>query len=194
MNNGHRHVVLDCGKTKNAAPYTMRLCGAICEGIIQQKEMDRTGLMMIGELKELEVGDEAPEGFTEPEHDEDEIEVEGIATDDVTGEPLDPKLVLEARGLEIKYIREMKLYTKVDRQECIKSGCKPITTRWIDVNKGDDGKPNYRSRLVGKESSDRDRRTIRSNSATGFPGKQIIMSADVSRAFFEAQAMRVVCV
>ena len=32
-----------------------------------------------------------------------------------------------------------------------KAGKKPIAVRWVDVNKGDDENPNYRSRLVAKE-------------------------------------------
>ena len=30
-------------------------------------------------------------------------------------------------------------------------GTKPITVKWVDVNKGDDFEPNYRSRLVARE-------------------------------------------
>ena len=30
----------------------------------------------------------------------------------------------------------------------------PITVRWVDVNKGDDATPNYRSRLVAREMRD----------------------------------------
>ena len=33
----------------------------------------------------------------------------------------------------------------------MRSKWKIIRTRWIDINKGDDENPNYRSRLVGKE-------------------------------------------
>merc|ERR1712240_1000759 len=31
------------------------------------------------------------------------------------------------------------------------TGAPPIGTRWVDVNKGDDGNPEYRSRLVARE-------------------------------------------
>ena len=38
------------------------------------------------------------------------------------------------------------------KEECWKEpGTAPIGTRWVDVNKGDDDKPEYRSRLVAKE-------------------------------------------
>ena len=31
------------------------------------------------------------------------------------------------------------------------TGKKPIGVRWVDINKGDDQNPDYRSRLVAKE-------------------------------------------
>jgi hypothetical protein len=49
----HRHVVLTCGRSRDAAKYTKELCEAICEGLIQQKELDRTGMVCMGEIMEL---------------------------------------------------------------------------------------------------------------------------------------------
>ena len=72
-------------------------------------------------------------------------------TDDVSGAHLDPKLVSEARKVEMQFFEDMKVYDRVDRNEMIQRGGKSIKTRWIDVNKGDATKPNYRSGLVGKE-------------------------------------------
>ena len=61
-------------------------------------------------------------------------------------------MVREARKEEVEYIRKMNLYTKVPIKECLeKTGKQPIQTMWIDVNKGDNTNPNYRSRFVGKE-------------------------------------------
>ena len=37
------------------------------------------------------------------------------------------------------------------RKEATEGGYKIISTKWIDTNKGDDERPNYRSRLVGRE-------------------------------------------
>ena len=45
----------------------------------------------------------------------------------------------------------MEAYSKVPRGEAKKCGAKIIATRWIDVNKGDRGNRDYRSRLVGRE-------------------------------------------
>ena len=58
---------------------------------------------------------------------------------------------MEARQKEIEYVRKMKVWTKIPRQVAKAHGWKVIQTRWIDINKGDDDKPVYRSRSVGKE-------------------------------------------
>ena len=44
------------------------------------------------------------------------------------------------------------MWRKVPRTEALRlQGKAPITVKWIDVNKGDDDNPNYRSRLVARE-------------------------------------------
>ena len=82
-----------------------------------------------------------------------------------------------------------------------------IKTRWININKGDDRNPNYRSRLVGKEFNTEsmdgifagtpplealrclihELATVRHGEAMG---DKILMINDVARAFFEAPAVR----
>ena len=59
--------------------------------------------------------------------------------------------VIEAREKEVKYVRDMKVSEKVPRRLAQAKGWNIIKTRWIDINKGDDDNPVYRSRLVGKE-------------------------------------------
>ena len=74
------------------------------------------------------------------------------AWDDVSGAALDPKEVRRARSEEIEYVHKMELYEKVPVEECWNvTGKNPISTRWIDINKGDASSPNYRSRLVARE-------------------------------------------
>ena len=52
----------------------------------------------------------------------------------------------------MKYFVDKDVWTKRPRQEAFdKMGKAPITVRWVDVNKGDDDQPNYRSRLVARE-------------------------------------------
>ena len=88
---------------------------------------------------------------------------------------------------------------------------KIIKTRWIDINKGDDLNPIYRSRLVGKEfnheamegifagtpplealrSLIHEAATLRNGDRSG---DKVVMVNDVFRALFEALVVRQVCV
>ena len=104
---------------------------------------------------------------------------------------------------EVQYVRQMKLYTEVPINECIqKIGKKPIAVRWIDINKGDQTSPHYRSRLVAKEINTHKRddlfagtppldtlKITISMTASNNNG-DILMINDVSRAFFHAKARR----
>ena len=67
--------------------------------------------------------------------------------DDVTGLYLKKDLAVQARKVEIDFFKARGVYTKVPR----KLGMQVITTKWLDINKGDEAKPNYRARLVGRE-------------------------------------------
>ena len=61
-------------------------------------------------------------------------------------------LVLEARMRELAYFQEKGVWIKVPRSEARRvTGKPPITVRWVDVNKGDDILPRYRSRLVARQ-------------------------------------------
>ena len=86
-------------------------------------------------------------------------------------------------------------------------GYKIIKTRWIDINKGDDENPVYRSRFVAKEFNDGDvaglfagtppleaLRYIEHVAATKRASNQVVMIKDIARAFFEARAKRKVCI
>ena len=67
--------------------------------------------------------------------------------DDVSGKPLRPELVQEARKKEVATINEMKVWDVIPRP----SGERVITTGWVDINKKDEANPKYRSRLVARE-------------------------------------------
>ena len=74
------------------------------------------------------------------------------AWDDVSGGELDPVLTLEAREEEMEQFRKHEVYEKVREEVCWSvTGKGPIGTRWIDINKGDDANPEYRSRLVAQQ-------------------------------------------
>ena len=67
----------------------------------------------------------------------------------MTGQPLVAELVREARRSELEYFESMQVWLRKPRQDAFKyMGKAPISVRWIDVNKGDDANPEYRSRLV----------------------------------------------
>ena len=72
--------------------------------------------------------------------------------DDLTGQPLDPKLVREARQKELDYFNSKGVWRIAPISECRRiMGRNPITVRWVDVKKGDDVNPNVRSRLVARQ-------------------------------------------
>ncbi|CAK0886283.1 unnamed protein product [Prorocentrum cordatum] len=72
--------------------------------------------------------------------------------DDVNGVWLDPQMVQEARRLEVEWLHKLDVYEKRTIEECRSvTGQPPIKLMWIDTNKGDHEKPNYRSRIVVRE-------------------------------------------
>ncbi len=89
--------------------------------------------------------------------DLDEMRQEGHAIgkrywDDLSGEELDPSLVMAARSEELKEFVKHNVYNKVPLSKCWEvTGKAPIGVRWVDVHKGDKIHPEYRSRLVAKE-------------------------------------------
>ena len=113
-----------------------------------------------------------------------------------------------ARREEIAYFKSMGVYEKVDVAESWKeTGKAPIAVRWVDINKGDSKEPNYRSRLVAKEFNtgvcselyaatppSECLRLMLSILASGRSKGMGLMYADVSRAYFDAKAVRPVYV
>ena len=72
--------------------------------------------------------------------------------DTMSGKKLDTKMVLKARKEEMDEVRKHMVYRKVPITECRENtGREPIGTKWLDINKGDDANPEYRSRLVAQE-------------------------------------------
>ena len=70
---------------------------------------------------------------------------DGEYVDERTGLDLDPKLAKRARIEEIEYMKKIGLYDEADVSDCwTNTGRPPISTKWVDVNKGDEQYPNYR--------------------------------------------------
>ena len=98
---------------------------------------------------------------------------------------------------EVECVRKMKRYEKVPVSQCYqKTGKVPIIVKWIDINKGDQQNPSYRSRLVAREINTYKRddlfaatppleafKFIISMTSTANKG-EVIMVNDISRAFF----------
>ena len=118
---------------------------------------------------------------------------------------------LAARRQELGYISQKQVWEVVPREEARRNGWKTIKSRWIDINKGDDVAPLYRSRLVGKEFADKkveglfvgtpplEALRFLVHEAATVEGEEeeqekVVMVNDVSRAFFEAKAIRKLCV
>ena len=97
---------------------------------------------------DVKIKDERGRGV---EHEEDEQEAVREAWDDVTGKELDGRDVRRARMKEIGYVRDKKVWVNISREEARRKGIKVIQTRRIDIDKGDEDNPHYRSRFVGKE-------------------------------------------
>ena len=61
-------------------------------------------------------------------------------------------LVKAARQKELQYFESKHVWQISTVAEALKAtGRRPISVRWVDVNKGDDETPNVRSRLVARE-------------------------------------------
>ena len=168
-----------------------------------------TGEPLLGPLREA-----AKRAFKEA----DEVNAfvssrDAVYKDAVTGQPLRASLVIAARKLELEYFASKTVWEKMPYNEAfIRTGKKPITVRWIDVNKGDDEDDNYRSRLVAREIRKHGEspifaptppleslRTIVSLAATNMPGmkehvrdpqsqrRTQISFVDICRAYFCAE-------
>ena len=73
-----------------------------------------------------------------------------------TGMPLNPEMVKNARKLEMQYMEELKVLEDSDGDaRKAETSRPPIPTDWVDINKGDSLRSNYRSRLVCQETRGR---------------------------------------
>ena len=108
------------------------------------------------------------------------------------------------------YVREHTVYKHSTLKECyLKTGKAPIETRWIDINKGDDENPSYRSRWVAKDfrrawvetvfaatpNIESVRLLLASAANTckttgNLKGNTCVMIIDISRAYFYAPAQK----
>ncbi|CAE7344151.1 unnamed protein product [Symbiodinium natans] len=135
------------------AEYPPKLERALLAGV-------RAQLVLDGEMKEVgHVG--GPDPHEEPPLEEylhdtlpkaGQLHVSEPVIDANTGAQLDAKKVAEARASELAWVKKQGVYEKVEESVCWdETGRPPITLKWVDRNKGDDVRENYRSRLVVRE-------------------------------------------
>ena len=143
---GHRHVHLTHGRARAAQVYPEHLCYAILRGLRNQLISDK--VMSVNNIGT--VCEDPEETRQQNMYSMYGADVQFI--DDLSGQPLDPKLVTAARAEEIRGAVKHHVYTKVPISECWnETGNPPIGTKWVDINKGDANTPDIRCRWVGRE-------------------------------------------
>ena len=214
---GGRHRICEGSHARRAAIYPFLLCKAILKGFRNQMKADCImGNGVFGIHPQGMLGGE--ENFDVRLIDEEGTEAYGIQGEKVyrdatSGQVLDPILVKEARRKELQYFESKCVWHKRPRAEAYsKTGKPPVTVKWVDVNKGDDIHPSYRSRLVAREirrpGEDsifaptpplESLRTVMSMATTDFEGdkkhvrdgksedRTQISVIDISRAYFNAK-------
>ena len=124
-----------------------------------------------------------------------------VCFDDVTDKELPWSAVRKARELELKYLRDLGVYEKVDEKEAIERyGITPIDTKWIDTDKAFEGEPmQIRSRICAREFKSDDRPDLYAGTpplealkaiisiAANHKGTFSIRHIDVSRAYFSRE-------
>ncbi|MDP6494880.1 MAG: reverse transcriptase domain-containing protein, partial [Dehalococcoidia bacterium] len=156
---GRPHASCTGRRAEKAAIYPLKLCRAIINGIHNQllsvgwMHEDAVGVMFSAELHSLE---EMPQGVAaagamrktgRPQS----TQRGGRTFDALTKQVLDEDLVVEGKTAEMEFIRQWKVYDYADYAEAqAETGRKPISTRWVCTNKGDDMAPNVRRRWVAR--------------------------------------------
>ncbi len=205
---GGEHVIAAGRVARDAARYPPKLCRSIIKGMTD--ELRARGIVRDGEAGLHAVtDDQAIEQLLRgPENG-----YSGKCRDDTTGQVLKDELVMEARQKELDYFHSKGVWTKRPRGEAkARTGKGAISVRWVDVNKGDDLQPRYRSRLVARQLKAHDSskesffaptpplealRTVVSHAASTMgdwqpccdPGSKRRMQmsfVDISRAYFNA--------
>ena len=163
-----------------------RLCKSIIEGLARRNRERHKMLADVAEEQEQDV----------------------ICFDDITSKELLWHAVRKARELELKYLRDLGVYEKVDEKEAVaKYGITQVDTKWVDTDKAFEGEPmQIRSRMCAKELKSDDQPDLyavppplealkATTSIAAFHKETFsIMNIDVSRAYFRAKAQRPVLI
>ena len=128
----------------------------------------------------------------------EEQEQDVTCFDDITGKELSWHPVREDRELELKDLRDLGVYEKVDEMEAVqKYGITPVDTKWVETDKAYEGEPmQIRSRMCAREFKSDDRPDLYAGTPPLEALKATISIAanhkdiDVSRAYFHTKAQR----
>ena len=102
--------------------------------------------------------------------------------DSISGVRFDPELLSASRKVEIDFMNRLEVHRKRPWNWAKDKGIHVIPTKWVDVNKGDDKRPEYRSRLCGKELKTLgpdDARSVRIGGTVRVRNVLALQSADV---------------
>ncbi len=149
---GGKHVTAQGRVAQDAARYPPKLCRSIIKGMTD--ELRARGMVRDGEagLHAVTDDNEVAESLRGAEQG-----YSGAYRDDLTGQLLKDELVHEARRKELEYFHTKGVWIKRPKGEAkMRTGRAAISVRWVDVNKGDDLNPRYRSRLVARQLKARD--------------------------------------
>lgn len=215
----HRHVPLVNYRAGACQEYTDEFCDEVCQSVKEEllcRKNDDTCAVIQKLLQAIQTKRSDNEvnallNVDDNPHPHDDIEEYKTLYrdlefyDDIYGRPLDKELATRARKLEMDFFKKMKAHSKVERSVAKQLGAKVITTRWIDTNKGDESKPDYRARLVGREIKIDDRPDLFAATPPLESLRMIlsicahhqhddepyrILSSDIKRAYFFAKAKR----
>ena len=151
----HKHTQLLGGRAKACQEYTDEFCDLVCMAVKRELDTVRWRDKMndcfditktFGKL--LSVQQKVDELPVPPEEDQlSNLYLDAMFVDDMSGNVLDKEEAIAARRKELEFFKRLGVYTKVKKS----AGMKIISTKWLDVNKGDEEANNYRARLVGRE-------------------------------------------
>ena len=151
----HRHVNLINGRARSAQVYPPLLVRGILEALRNQLAEDGEFSQALNSLGAGPVPDAVPVIDEEQEVYDSlppaDLPVAGPVYDSNTGAELDLAKVAAARREELDWVQKQCIYKKVPAEQARAAGKVPITMKWVDRNKGDLDRPNYRSRIVCRE-------------------------------------------
>ena len=128
---------------------------------------------------------------------EEDAEEDVICFDDITGKEFPWHAVRKARELELKYLRDIGVYEKVDEKEAVaKYGITPVDTKWVDTDRAFEGEPmQIRSRMCAREFKSDDRPDLYAGTPTLEALKAIIsIAANHKETFFNHALRCVTCI